>query len=69
MGPAAGHLVVVSNPRGYLTHDGLGIGTWIDANIIPLDGANEGLGHPVALRAFDRCRSRLQADLPCDPAT
>jgi hypothetical protein len=38
--------------------------TGTDANVASLDGADEGFGHAIALRALNRRCSRLQPDFP-----
>lgn len=37
-------------------------------DVVALEGAHEGFGHAVALRALDRGGQRFQADLACEAA-
>jgi hypothetical protein len=46
-----------------LVHHGFGIPAGTDADVIAFDGANESLGHSIALRTFDGCRSRFKTDV------
>jgi hypothetical protein len=57
------NLAIVGEPKRQLAHDGLGIRSRADADIIALDRADEGFGHSVALRAFKGRRSRLEPDV------
>jgi hypothetical protein len=41
------NLVVVGDPRWQLTHDGFGIWSRTDADIVALDSANEGFSHSL----------------------
>ena len=50
-------------------HHGLGIRSWTDADVVTLDGADEGFCHSVALRTFDRRRSRFKADVASEAAS
>ena len=56
-------LVVVVEPFRQGEHDGFGIGDGIHRDVIALEGPHEGFGHAVALRALDRGRERLQANI------
>src|SRR5215831_19099369 len=58
------NLVVVGDPSWQLTHDGFGIWSRTDADIVALDRANEGFSHSVALWTFERCRRRSAAAGP-----
>jgi hypothetical protein len=42
-----------------LSHDGFCIGTWIDEQVIGLDGENEVFGHSVALPTFTICQIKF----------
>jgi len=44
-------------------HDGVCIRAGTDADIVTLDGADEGFGHSIALWTFDRRGSRFEADV------
>jgi hypothetical protein len=57
------NLVVVGDPRWQLVHHSLGVRAGTDADVIAFDGATESLGHSVALRTFDGCRSRFKTDV------
>ena len=57
------NLVVVGDPSWQLTHDGFGIWSRTDADIVALDRANEGFGHSVALWTSERRRFRFEPDL------
>ena len=43
------NLVVVGEPGWQLTHDGLGIGSRTDAEIVAFDRTDEGFSHSIAL--------------------
>src|SRR6516165_2669287 len=51
-----------------LVHDGVCIRARTDADIITLDGADEGFSHSIALWTFDRRGSRLEADVASEAA-
>lgn len=55
--------VVVVEPSGQLVDHGSGVGLFGDADVIPLHGAHERLGHAVGLWAFDRGCARPEVDL------
>ena len=48
---------------GSFSHDGLSVGTWTDAHVVARDGTDEGFGHSVAPRTFDRRGSRFEIDV------
>ena len=54
------NLVVVGDPRWQLVHHSLGVRAGTDADVIVFDGANESLGHSIALRTFNGSRSRFK---------
>src|SRR5262249_52118209 len=49
-------------------HDGVCIRAGTDADIVTLDGADEGFSHSIALWTFDRRGSRLEADVASEAA-
>src|SRR5262245_8488625 len=51
-----------------LVHDGVCIRARTDADIVTLDGADEGFSHSIALWTFDRRGSRLEADVASEAA-
>ena len=63
-----GNLVVVDDREWQLTHHGLGIGSWNDANIVALDGTDKGLSNSVALWTFDGHRSRFKTNVAGEAA-
>ena len=62
------NLVIVGDPGRQLTHHGLGIRSRTDADIVAFDRADEGFSHSIALRTFDRRRSRFKADVASEAA-
>jgi hypothetical protein len=62
------HAIVVVQPDRQLFEDGAGVRFGADADVITLEGPDERLGHAIALRAFDGCGSRDQADVAGEPA-
>lgn len=62
------NLVVVGDPSWQLTHDGFGIWSRTDADIVALDRANEGFSHSVALWTFERRRPRFEPDVAGEAA-
>jgi hypothetical protein len=56
-------LVVMLEPGIELAEDGVGVGPRLHSCVVALEAFDEGLGHAVALRAFDRRCSRYQLDL------
>ena len=62
------NLVVVVDPGRQLTHDGLGIRSGTDADIVAFDCADEGFSHSIALRTFDGRRSRFKPDIASEAA-
>ena len=62
------NVVVVGDPSWQLTHDGFGIWSRTDADIVALDRANEGFSHSVALWTFERRRPRFEADVAGEAA-
>src|SRR5262245_14087034 len=62
------NLVVVGDPSWQLTHDGFGIWSRTDADIVALDRANEGFRHSVALWTFERRRPRFEPDVAGEAA-
>ena len=55
-------LVVVGEPGRKPAQDGLGVGNVADADVVAPEGADEGLGHAIALRALDRRGPGLETD-------
>src|SRR6516225_7859968 len=62
------NLVVVGDPSWQLTHDGFGIWSRTDTDIVALDRANEGFSHSVALWTFERRRPRFEPDVAGEAA-
>ena len=56
------HGVVVLHPAINEGESGSGIGDRADPDIVALEGLHEGLGHAVALGAFDRGEARGQVE-------
>src|SRR6201982_217808 len=63
-----GNLVVVGDPSWQLTHDGFGIWSRTDADIVALDRANEGFSHSVALWTFEGRRPGFEPDVASEAA-
>src|SRR5262249_50686471 len=62
------NLVVVGDPSWQLTHDGFGIWSRTDTDIVALNRANEGFSHSVALWTFERRRPRFEPDVAGEAA-
>jgi hypothetical protein len=58
----------MGDPSWQLTHDGFGIWSRTDADIVALDRANEGFSHSVALWTFERRRPRFEPDVAGEAA-
>ena len=62
------NLVMVGDPGPQLTHHELGIGSGTDADVVAFDRADKRFSHSVALRTFDRRRSRFKPDVASEAA-
>jgi hypothetical protein len=62
------HPIIVLDPDWQLFEHGAGVGFGADASVVALEGSDERFGHSVALRAFDGCGSRDQADVAGEAA-
>lgn len=55
-------LVVMLEGDGQIVNRRFGVRLGHKGDVVALHGLHEALGHPVALRAADRCSQRPQAD-------
>src|SRR4029077_18251022 len=56
------HCVVVFDPRVDQGERFRGVCDWADTDVVALEGFDKGLGHAVALWAFDRGEARRQIE-------
>ena len=62
------HAIIVIKPTGKLVDDRLGVRSWAEAGVVALQRSDKGLGHAIALRAFDRRRARCEANVAGEAA-
>src|SRR4051794_26229398 len=62
------NLIVVGEPAGKLAHDGQGVRSGRDPDVIAFHGTHERLSHAVALRALDRRCPGLQTQITREAA-